>query len=143
MKKTATATYMYSHKTFLNSRLSNHKWESPRIIYKNPVKNKAIIVAVEGQNHKRTLTSRILNVSIMPQGISDLISLSRFPYMIRSISNFSQISDFIGEHKLVISPKQMAYYRDKKNKKHLVIETVTIKTRDENGIIHKRTEKNI
>lgn len=74
---------------------------------------------------------------------TDLVALSRFPYLIRPISNFSQISDLIGEHQLVISPKNMAWYKDKNEQDCMVVETITLKEKQLDGTYVIKTLNNM
>lgn len=63
----------------------------------------------------------------------DLVALSKFDYLIRSKSNFSQIADFIGNHKMVISSDRLGWYKNEAGQDCLVAETVIIKKRDAEG----------
>lgn len=63
----------------------------------------------------------------------DLVALSKFDYLIRSKSNFSQIADFIGNHKMVISSDTLGWYKNELGQDCLVAETVIIKKRDQDG----------
>lgn len=75
------------------------------------------------------------NSSYTHRLIDDIINMSKFDYLIRSRSNYSQIADFIGNHKLVISPQTLAWYKNEHGQDCLVVEKVIIKT-NEKGKCH-------
>ena len=65
--------------------------------------------------------------------VNDLVLMSQFDYLIRGRSNFSQIADLKGNQKMVISPKNFAWYKNEKNENCLVVETLRIKSKLSNG----------
>lgn len=91
------------------------------------------------EHYRRELEkNNVLNISLVPQSwvsgtAEELVAMSQFEYLIRSRSNYSQIADFIGNHKIVISPGDLALYKDSRNRDCAVVETVMIKTKNEDG----------
>lgn len=62
----------------------------------------------------------------------DMISMTYFDCLIRSDSNFAQMAEFLGNHKLIISPKDFAWYQDKDGQDCLVVTDRFIINREAN-----------
>lgn len=72
----------------------------------------------------------------------DMIEMTNFNYLIRGQSNFSQISDFIGKHIMTISPNTISWYKNTKGERCLAVDTLIIKTKNENDDYQFRTINN-
>ncbi len=112
-------------------------------LFTNYEKSQALCGIYQGAINKDNVEVVCKSESWASHIADDLIALSKFDYLIRSKSNFSQIADFIGNHKMVLSPFNVAWYKNEKGEDCLVVEKVVMKIKNGDGSYTKEILNNM